>query len=286
MRGWKKLTAAVIGSLFLASSTCYAGTIYACKKKIGGTIRIVGAATKCLATETKISWPDKAAFNALAACAPNTLKVGPLCVDMYEASVWSNRDGTGTQYGTTSDDYPATFPDNGNWTAPLYAVSMPGVKPATHITWFQAQQACALSGKRLLTNAEWQTAAAGTPDNDAVKCNIFNGISVDTGSMAACISGWGVHDMVGNAWEWVADWIPGDTNPWNPTTIYAGPNFGDDYMYHTNLASSQRTSGDNLPSALIKGGGWGAQNGAGVFATIFSYSPAMTALDIGFRCGY
>jgi hypothetical protein len=38
----------------------------------------------------------------------------------------------------------------------VYALSIPGVQPSTCITWFQANQACLLSGKRLLTNREWQ----------------------------------------------------------------------------------------------------------------------------------
>ncbi|HWR96811.1 MAG TPA: hypothetical protein VN317_00160 [Candidatus Methanoperedens sp.] len=59
------LIAAGLGCLFFTASTCQGGTIYACKKKLGGTIRIVGAATKCLATETKIAWPDTAEIAAL-----------------------------------------------------------------------------------------------------------------------------------------------------------------------------------------------------------------------------
>jgi len=50
------------------------------------------------------------------------------------------------------------------------------VLPSGCITWFQANQACLLSGKRLLTNREWQGAAASTPDpgtdNGTTDCNI------------------------------------------------------------------------------------------------------------------
>jgi len=59
----KKFIAVGLACLFLTSSTCYAGTIYACKKKIGGTMRIVGAATVCASTEVKISWPNTAETN-------------------------------------------------------------------------------------------------------------------------------------------------------------------------------------------------------------------------------
>ena len=70
------------------------------------------------------------------------VKVGPLCVDKYEASIWSAADGTGTQHGTATDNYPAPFPNTGNWTAPFYALSLWLVfHPSASLTWFQAQQA-------------------------------------------------------------------------------------------------------------------------------------------------
>jgi hypothetical protein len=104
--------------------------------------------------------------------------VGDTCIDIYEASVWQIPDPTGvnrtlvskvqkgratladlTAAGATQlgcafapwnhTAYPPTFPDNGNWTAPVYATSVPGVRPSMCITWFQAEQACALSHKRL-----------------------------------------------------------------------------------------------------------------------------------------
>jgi len=69
--------------------------------------------------------------------------------------------------------FPATFPNTGNWKAEedskppspgVFAASVAGVLPSTCLSWFQAEQACALSGKRLATNQEWQRAVAGTPD--------------------------------------------------------------------------------------------------------------------------
>jgi formylglycine-generating enzyme required for sulfatase activity len=133
-----------------------------------------------------------------------------LCVDKFEASVFTLPTGKGTQYGVMKDDYPSSFPDNGNWTTPLFAVSVPNAVPSRHVTWFQAQQGCALSGKRLLSNAEWQMAASGTPDmgkDDGVADCAISSTLAQTGSRTTCKSNFGVHDMVGNLSEWVGDWF-------------------------------------------------------------------------------
>ncbi len=180
-------------------------------------------------------------------CPPDSVKVGNSCIDTYEASVWqiapTNKtlikkvqEGKATLVDLTSGgatevspastplqpcghDVPANFPPDGNWTAVpgsspaspgVYAVSIPGVPPTGCLTWFQANQACLLSGKRLLTNREWQGAAATTPDpgtdDQATDCAVLSPGPVLTGSRSRCRSAWGVFDMVGNVSEWVADW--------------------------------------------------------------------------------
>ncbi|MBI1820598.1 MAG: SUMF1/EgtB/PvdO family nonheme iron enzyme [Nitrospirae bacterium] len=224
------------------------------------------------------------------------VKVGPLCVDKYEASIWSAPDGSGTAYGEPTFGLtilPGTFPANGNWTTPLYAVSKPGVLPSSSVTWFQAQQACALSGKRLLTNAEWQMAAAGTPDpgtdNGTTDCNVSSGNPVNTGSRSNCVSKWMVNDMVGNVWEWVADWMQGNGtagNNWAPTNTFsmsAGTDYGTDMMFGTNPAAGQGIGSANFPAALLRGGNWYGGTFAGVFA-LRAFDGPPSSGDFGFRC--
>jgi hypothetical protein len=250
-----------------------------------------------------------------AACPPDAVRVGTTCVDKYEASVWQVdphntalvnkiQSGTVTLADLTAGgatqlspapscfpSYPPNFPRGGQWTpvagssppSPgVYAVSIPGVLPSTCIDWFQAAQACALSGKRLITNREWQDAAAGTPDpgtdNGTSDCNISAaGHVVNTGSRANCKSSWGVFDMVGNVGEWVADWADlNDTGCTDSTTAF-GFGTGDGVCF----------GGDGspqVPGALLRGGAWYSSTVAGVFAAFANDGPSHSRSFIGFRC--
>ena len=118
------------------------------------------------------------------------VKAGSVCIDKYENSIWTAPTG-GTQItGAIPCDV------NGqDCKGKIFARSVAGVAPRFKITWFQAQQALANSGKRLPTNAEWQQAVAGTPEG---QCNTSDGVPQATGSFTGCISDWGANDMVGN----------------------------------------------------------------------------------------
>ncbi len=177
--------------------------------------------------------------------------------------------------------FPATFPVNGQWTQPLYAVSVAGVQPTGCISWFQAAQACRLSGKRLISNLEWQDAAAGTPDtvggadNGSTDCNIASGHAAATGSRTSCRSSWGAFDMIGNLDEWVSDWLPASTGC---------PGWGsfnnEDLMCLS--GASEATLG---PGVLTRGGSFGLGAGAGVFAVSARSVPYTIDGSLGFRCG-
>jgi hypothetical protein len=227
-------------------------------------------------------------------CPSDSAAVGPACIDMYEASVWEVppantslikkiRRGKATladltspaavaggavQHGAASDDYGAGCPDTGNGCVNFYAVSIPGVTPSAFITWLQAAAAARNSGKRLPTNQEWQAAALGTPDG--APCIVSAAGPGLTGT-AGCISDVGAFDMVGNLWEWVAEWVPLSTE----CPGWGG--FSNDLMC---LAGASTTGG---PGALMRGGYFNSGSFAGVLAVIGGGAPSFSDLTVGFR---
>jgi hypothetical protein len=205
------------------------------------------------------------------------VKVGSVCVDKYEASIWDAPTGGNQITGALPCN------DNGQDCTNIYARSVAGVAPRLDITWFQAQQALANSGKRLPTNAEWQMAVAGTPDpgtdDGTSDCNVIfldgGPEPVNTGSRSACVSNWGANDMVGNLWEWVADWDEDAAACQNWTAGFGGDE-----------ACMGRAEGDtdnHLPGALLRGGNFTMGTDAGPFAISAQPQPSVSNQGIGFR---
>ncbi len=164
--------------------------------------------------------------------------------------------------------------------------------PATGVTWYGAAAFCEWRGGRLPTEAEWEKAAVWDVDAkvayrypwgdtfdgrlanfcdescDEPQANSAFGDGYPQLAPVASYedgrSPYGLYDMGGNVWEWVADWF--------------------DPVYYASSAGADPMGPDDGEAKVVRGGSWFDTGNYMASAIRFPSPPDNADRTIGFRC--
>ncbi len=171
---------------------------------------------------------------------PHAVSLNAFFIDIYEVTngLYADCVNTGTCQPptTTGSDTHTSYYGNSEFDD----------FPVIYVDWNMAKTYCEWRGARLPTEAEWEKAARGADERtypwgeevDDTYAN-YNGNIGDTSAVGSYESGksaYGIYDMAGNVWEWVADYYS-DT-------------------YYRNSPSSNPPGPDSGQGRVLRGGSW------------------------------
>lgn len=193
------------------------------------------------------------------------------------------------RYEVTNGQYEAFMEATGH-RRPLYwgdARFSGSDRPVIGVSWDDADAYCRWAEKRLPTEAEWEKAARGVEGETYPWGDTFDGkrlnwrghadyardpdphidgyaFTAPAGSYPTGASSYGVHDMLGNVWEWCADWYDEGFYKQSPPRNPKGPPDG--------------------RSRVLRGGAWIDYRSSVRSANRMRAFPSLRHMDIGFRC--
>jgi formylglycine-generating enzyme required for sulfatase activity len=231
----------------------------------------------------------------------HNVSVDSVCMDLYEVSAKKYKACSNEgkcRRAPTEVEWPRITASERETYSPLCTGSDPEKldHPITCVTWAMADTYCKANDKRLPTEAEWEFATRG-PDgriypwgDDAPTAQHLNACDAQcvawakkhkvelkqlgsgddgfattapVGSFPAGRSRFGPYDVVGNVWEWVADWY-GDYKP-DAAKNPMGPDKGE--------------------RKVIRGGAWNGGFEAWLHPSFrYAQVPNAQSHGIGFRC--